>query len=324
MLTLIFPGQGSQFPGMGKFLWDNFKMAKESFEEASEALSLDMKKLCFDSSEADLALTENTQPAILNVSIACFRVLKSQMNLQISALAGHSVGEYAALVAADSLPFSTALKAVRYRGQVMQSAVPVGVGGMAAVIGLENSIVDEICKWTLENVPLNVAPKILSAANYNCPGQVVISGSKACIDWLKENYNPPEDKTHFPKKLKMIPLNVSAPFHCAMMKPAENKMRQFLANAEFLDAKIPVSQNFTSRLTYKKEDLKENLIRQVSAPVLWTQSMLELKNQNLTQFIECGAGKILQGLLKKIDPSFQVWTTQDLNEIKDLEAKFGH
>lgn len=317
MSALLFPGQGSQHTGMGKFLFDNFKVAKETFEEASEALSLDIKKLCFEGSDSELALTENTQPAIVCVSVATQRVVKELVPTKASAVAGHSVGEYSAMVAAEVLNFADAIKAVRIRGQAMQQAVPVGQGSMAAVLGLESEQVKTVCEWAVQTSGLGP----LSPANYNSPGQVVISGSAKTIDWLKNNFDP-EKNPQLPKKLKMIPLTVSAPFHCEMMKPAEEKMKAVLNALPFKDAKIPVSQNFTSRLTYKAQDLRENLIKQISAPVLWTQSMIELRTQNLTTCIECGAGKVLQGLLKKIDPQFQVWTTTSLDEIKALEQAF--
>ncbi len=310
MASLLFPGQGSQSPGMGRYLFDRFKVAQETFSEGSDALNFDLKKLCFESDEKTLALTENTQPALLCVSTATFRVLKSEINLNPEAAAGHSVGEYAALVAAGSLTFSEAIKAVRLRGQAMQSAVPVGDGGMTAVLGLDDDQVRFLCDWAVKES--GFAP--LSPANYNSPGQVVISGSMKALNWLKDNFKAtvlPGDA----KRAKLIPLVVSAPFHCDLMKPAEKIMRAALNQLTFKDATFPVVQNFTAELVTKGDLLRENLIRQVSAPVLWTQSIKKISAQGITQGIECGHGKVLGGLVKKIDPALKIWSTQSAEDL---------
>lgn len=317
MFTLIFPGQGSQQPGMGRFLFENFKIAQETFDEASEALKQDLKKLCFEGSEADLALTENTQPALLLVSTATQRVLRKEYSLPVSAAVGHSIGEYAALVAGNAIRFDQAMRAVRARGQAMQNAVPVGQGGMVAVLGLEPEQVETLCNYVVKNS--GHAP--LSPANFNSPGQIVISGSQQAIDWLKGNFKPEVIFADAPKRAKLIPLVVSAPFHCAMMKPAEDKMREILSAMEFKKSDFPIIQNFHARAESEGVALRENLIRQVSAPVLWTQSMENLKALGHSQMIECGAGKVLQGLLKKIDPEFfKVMTTTTLEELKNIET----
>lgn len=315
MFHLIFPGQGSQQPGMGRFLYEQFPIAKECFEEASEAIKVDLKKLCFEGSESDLTLTHNTQPCLLTVSTATQRVLRQQYDIKISAASGHSIGEYAALVAADVLPFSTAVKAVRLRGEAMQSAVPVGNGGMAAVMGLNDDQARILCQYVVNKS--GFAP--LSPANFNCPGQIVISGSQKALDWMKTNLKAEEV---FPdvKRLKIIHLQVSAPFHCDMMKPAEDKMRNFLSEVQFTNAKFPIIQNYSAKAETSAEILKENLIRQVTASVLWTQSMQYALEQNWTKCIECGTGKVLQGLLKKIDSErFQVFNTNSLEDIENIE-----
>lgn len=315
MFHFIFPGQGSQQPGMGRFLFENFPIARTVFEEASDSLHLDLKKLCFDGSEADLSLTENTQPCLLTVSIATERVLTSQFNVKASVASGHSIGEYAALVSAGAIKFQDATQAVRIRGQAMQSAVPVGQGGMMAVLGLEPEQVEKLCAYAVENS--RTSP--LSPANFNCPGQIVISGSAKTLAWLKDNFKA---ETLFPdaKRVKLIPLQVSAPFHCEMMKPAEEKMRQVLNEIEFLNANFPVIQNFTAQTQVNAKDLRENLIRQVSAPVKWMQSMGLAQEKSWTTCIEMGTGKVLQGLLKKIDSeSFKVFNTNTLEDIENIE-----
>ncbi len=316
MFTLVFPGQGSQQPGMGRFLSENFKIAQETFEEGSEALKQDMKKLCFEGSEQDLALTENTQPALLLVSTATQRVLRSEFNVQVQSAAGHSIGEYAALVAAGVIRFDEAMRAVRTRGQAMQSAVPVGQGGMVAVLGLEPDQVEALCQYTVKNSGFGP----LSAANFNSPGQIVISGSMKAIAWLKDNFKPEVIFADAPKRAKLIPLTVSAPFHCEMMMPAEDKMREVLTSMEFKAAAFPIIQNFHAKAETDGAILRENLIRQVSGPVRWTQSMEVVKGLGHSQIIECGAGKVIQGLLKKIDPEFfKVMTTTSLEDIKTIE-----
>ncbi len=315
MFLFIFPGQGSQSPGMGRFLFDNFQVVKETFEEASEAIKLDLKKLCFEGSDSDLALTENTQPALLLVSTATQRVLRSQFGVHAVATAGHSIGEYASLVLADSIEFSQAIRAVKIRGQAMQSAVPVGLGGMAAVMGLEPNQVEQMCAWAVNES--KTGP--LNAANFNCPGQIVISGSQKTLDWLKLNFKA---EILFPdaKRVKLIPLQVSAPFHCDLMKPAEEKMRSVLTEMKFKDAQIPVIQNFTAKVETNADKLRENLIRQVSGSVRWMQSMELAKQNGWTQCIESGAGKVLQGLMKKIDSeAFSVFNTNSLEDIENIE-----
>jgi [acyl-carrier-protein] S-malonyltransferase len=316
-MMLLFPGQGSQQPGMGKFLHDNFKLAQETFEEASDTLQIDFKKLCFEGSEQDLALTENTQPCLLLVSTATQRVLTSQFGVKPNQAAGHSIGEYAALVAAGVLSFAPALRAVRIRGQAMQSAVPVGQGGMVAVMGLENAQVEKLCEYVVQESQHSP----LSPANFNCPGQVVISGSARCIEWLKTQFKV---ENLFPeaRRVKLIPLQVSAPFHCAMMKPAEEKMREVLTSIEFKNADFPIVQNFSAKAHTAGTELRENLIRQVSAPVRWTQSMefVKTKSSGVTLAFECGTGKVLAGLLKKIDSeAFRVFNTTNLEELENIE-----
>lgn len=312
MSAFVFPGQGSQSPGMGKFLFENFKVAAQTYEEACDSLNFNVKKLCFEGSEAELALTENTQPAIVCTSVAAYRVLTSEADLKPKTVAGHSVGEYAALVAAGVMSFSDAMKSVRLRGRWMQEAVPVGSGGMFAVLGLDETQAQFLCQWTVENS--GQGP--LSPANYNCPGQIVISGSQKSLDWLKANFKT-EILPGEPKRAKLIPLSVSAPFHCEMMRPAENQMRSHLEGVTFSDAKLDVIQNFHAKVETKSTAVRENLIRQICAPVLWTQTMQTFKTLGAQNVVECGQGNVLRGLFKKSDPEqFKLFGSSTMEEVQ--------
>lgn len=312
MSAFVFPGQGSQSPGMGKFLFENFKIAAQTFEEASDSLNVDIKKLCFNSSESDLALTENTQPAIVCTSVAAYRVLTTEAELRPKAVAGHSVGEYAALVAANVMSFSDAMISVRLRGRLMQEAVPVGSGGMFAVLGLDEPQAQFLCQWTVENSGF----KPLSPANFNCPGQIVISGSQRALDWLKSNFKA-EILPGEPKRAKLIPLSVSAPFHCEMMEPAESQMRAHLSSVRFSDAQLSIIQNFHAQVETQAAAIRENLIRQICAPVLWTQTMHTFKALEIKNVIECGQGNVLRGLFKKTDSEyFKLFGSSTLDEVQ--------
>ncbi len=316
MNAFLFPGQGSQSPGMGSFLYENFKTAKVTFEEASDAISIDLKKLCFTGSVEELALTENTQPALLTVSTATARVLTQDLGLKAEITAGHSIGEYASCVYSDVMSFKDAVRAVRVRGQAMQSAVPVGLGGMTAALGLTEEQVIFLCDWTKKLS--GYSP--LSPANYNCNGQIVISGSMKALDWLKANFKP-EALPGEPRRAKLIPLQVSAPFHCEMMRPAQERMRDFLHEIEFADSRISLIQNVNALAETNSARIKNNLIEQVSAPVKWTQSMETLKSMGVSRCFEVGNGNVLKGLLKKIDAEFfKVHTTSSFDDIKAIEV----
>lgn len=313
MFALLFPGQGSQQPGMGKFLVDQFKIAKETFEEASDAIAVDLKRLCFEGSVADLALTENTQPCLLTCSIATWRTVEKEFGAKGVVAAGHSIGEYGAMVATGAMPFRDAVKAVRVRGQAMQSAVPVGQGGMVAIMGLDEKQVGELCKHVVEKSGI----RPLSPANFNSPGQIVISGSQKAIDWMKTLKAEDIWPTN-PPRLKLIPLTVSAPFHCEMMKPAQDKMKSVLSDIQFKDSALPVVQNLDAKAHTQAAELRENLIQQVSGPVRWMQSMETIKAMGTGKCLELGTGKVLQGLLKKIDSEF--FTVFNTNSLEELET----
>jgi [acyl-carrier-protein] S-malonyltransferase len=324
MWAALFPGQGSQTVGMGRFLYENFAVARELFEEAGDTLKLDFKKLCFEGPESDLQLTENTQPALLLVSTVTFRVLQSLTTMPIKAAAGHSIGEYAAVVTAGGMSFVDGLRAVRIRGQAMQKAVPVGQGGMLAVMGLTEPQVIHLCDWAEKTSGL----KPIEPANFNAPGQIVISGSLELCDWLCNwlRTNPkPEIFAPESPRLKLIPLNVSAPFHCSLMKPAEQEMRRILTDIKFSDTNWPIVQNFTAQETKSADVVRENLILQVSGPVRWTQCAARLKELGIEQMIEFGAGRVLTGLAKKIDSSspspFNINSLEELKNLENILAK---
>ncbi|MBC7466606.1 MAG: ACP S-malonyltransferase [Bdellovibrio sp.] len=313
MLTFVFPGQGSQSVGMGDFLYKEFKICRDIFDEASEAINVDLKKLCFTGSESDLALTENTQPALLTVSTATARVLTTEFGIVPQATAGHSIGEYASFVLGSVISFSDAVKAVKLRGQAMQSAVPVGQGGMIATLGLNEEQVQFLCQWACKESGFSP----LSPANFNCDGQIVISGNANALNWLKENFKP-EILPGEAKRVKLIPLQVSAPFHCEMMKPAQDKMAAFFETIQVKNSTLPIVQNIHAKPETDANTLKKNIILQVSGAVKWTQTVQQLKEMNMSQIIECGNGSVLKGLFKKSDAEFfKVFST---NSLEDLNA----
>ncbi len=313
MWGALFPGQGSQQIGMGRFLVENFREARERFEEASDTLGQNFRKLCFEGPESDLALTENTQPALLLVSTCTFDVVQNVTGFQPDAGAGHSVGEYAALVAAQVLKFSDAMKAVRLRGQAMQRAVPVGEGAMCAVIGLDDEQTEKLCRWTEEKSGL----KPVAPANFNAPGQVVISGSAAAIEWLRKYLDVSIFESAETLRLRLIPLNVSAPFHCELMKPAETEMSDVLMNTVFAPAIWPVVQNYSATESTAPERLRTQLIAQISGAVRWTQCMQRLHGLGVRRAVEFGSGKVLSGLAKKIDST--PISTVNINSVDDLK-----
>jgi [acyl-carrier-protein] S-malonyltransferase len=317
MWGAVFPGQGSQSIGMGRFFFDNFQEARELFEEASDAAGISFKKLCFEGPESDLMLTENTQPALVLVSTVSFRVIRSVTEVPITATAGHSVGEYSACVAAEAIPFAQAIRAVQVRGQAMQRAVPVGEGAMFAVLGPSDEQVLELCAWVQKESGLSP----VEAANFNAPGQVVISGSSQALAWLKENIAQFKSAQAAPLgKIRLIPLAVSAPFHCSMMKPAEEEMREVLKSIAFQRARFPVVQNFSATETKDPQRLREELIRQISGSVRWTQCMQRLQSLGINHLIEFGSGKVLSGLAKKIDSdAFSTLNINSLDELKTFE-----
>lgn len=286
-IALLFPGQGSQFPGMGKELHDEFPAARKVFDEASEALSQDMAALCFRGTEEELRLTANTQPAIFTVSVAAFRALEEETGISPLCAAGHSLGEYSALAAAGVLPLRDAARVLRSRGRYMQDAVPVGEGAMAAVLGLDPGQVEEACRAA-------AGLGIVSPANYNGGGQVVISGAARAVSAACEAAKAAGAK-------KVIPLQVSGPFHCGMMRPAAERLAPELAAVEQGAFRFPVVANVTAAPYAEGAPAAETLVRQITAPVRWEESVRAMRRMGATAFLEVGPGKVLSGLVRRIE-----------------------
>lgn len=297
----LFPGQGSQHPGMGKALYDDFKISRLVFEEASDALNLDLKKLCFEGPESELRLTFNTQPALLTTSVAAWKVLEQETDKRPSVALGHSLGEYSALVAAGALSLADAIKTVRVRGLAMQEAVPVGTGGMVAVMGLSDEDVVKACDNLRDKMhnEEGLHESVLEPANFNSPGQVVVSGHSGALDYLKNNLKA-ED--YGVRRLRTIPLAVSAPFHCSLMKPAAARLQKQLDTVTFnKDLQFAVIHNVNAEANSRGEVVSQLLFDQMTSPVRWTQSIGKAIENGVSNFIEIGAGKVLTGLTKKIN-----------------------
>jgi [acyl-carrier-protein] S-malonyltransferase len=285
-LAFLFPGQGSQSAGMGKTLAASFPEAKQVFYEADQALGFPLSTLCFEGPEEELKKTENTQPALLTVSIAAFRVLCAK-GIRPDYVAGHSLGEYSALVAAGALSFSDAVRLVKKRGRYMQEAVPPGVGAMAALLKLPDGKLDAILCEASQG-------EIVSAANFNSPDQVVIAGHTAAVARAMELAKAAGAK-------RAVPLPVSAPFHCALMKPAQMRMGKELEAVSFADLQIPLVNNWHAAQVETAADARQGLFEQIPNSVRWVETIRHLSNKGVTHFVEVGAGAVLTGLLRNID-----------------------
>lgn len=304
MIAYVFPGQGSQFSGMGKDLSDNFAVARQVFEEANDALGFDLANLCHAGSEADLKLTANTQPAILAASIAALRVLEKEVEITPAFSAGHSLGEYSALVAAGVLDFAAAVKIVRLRGTFMQEAVPVGIGAMAAVMGMNAAVLDKICREA-------GGDEVVSPANYNGPDQIVIAGHAAAVERAVALA-----REQGAKRALLLP--VSAPFHSALMAPAAERLAEALEPLDVGMFRYPVVSNVEAVPCRDPERVKALLVEQVCAPVRWDESIQEMKRSQVDQFVEIGPGKVLSGLIKRIDRSATVANVGDCQSLLKL------
>ncbi len=299
-IAFVFPGQGAQYVGMGKRVYENFSEAREVFEEAAEVLGYSVADLCFNGPKEELNRTYRTQPCILTVSIATLRVIQ-QRGIEPEVVAGHSLGEYSALVAAEVIDFRDALLLTEKRGRFMQDAVPEGRGLMAAILGLGREQVDEIC--------LSVSSGYVAPANYNCPGQIVIAGEKEAV----------EEAISLAKEMgakRAVPLAVSAPSHCALMIDASKRLAEELKKIPFRPPRVPVVNNADAMFLNTVESIKASLIKQLDSPLLWEDSIRVIIDAGIKTFFEIGPGKVLTGLIRRIDPSVTVKNTDsDLNDI---------
>ena len=299
-VVFLFPGQGSQYAGMGRELADSFPVARKVFEEADGALGFSISQLCFSGPEEALKLTENTQPAILTASIAAYQVLE-QNGLCPNYVAGHSLGEYSALVASGALKFADAVRLVRKRGQYMQEAVPRGEGAMAAILGMRPGQVAEICRKATDGKAM--------PANLNSPEQTVISGDAAAVKSAVEQASAAGAK-------RAVMLPVSAPFHSELMRPAQERLQKDLRATEFSSLKSPLVTNVDAGVITNGAEAREALIRQVTLPVRWEESIRELIEQGATTFVEVGPGRVLSGLLRQIDRSVHSLNVEDVKSLQ--------
>lgn len=295
-LAFLFPGQGSQYPGMGRELAELYPIARSVFTEADKALGFSVSDLCFTGTEETLKLTANTQPAILSMSVAAYRVL-AEKGVRPDFVAGHSLGEFSALVAAGGLEFVDAVRLVRRRGEYMQSAVPEGIGAMAAILGLAPAQVAELCRKAADG-------QVVAPANLNSPEQTVISGDAAAVKRAVELASASGAK-------RAVMLAVSAPFHSVLMLPAAKRLEADLRAAKFHPLRVPLVTNADAEITADGDESRESLIRQVTLPVRWEESVRELIEQGVNTFVEVGPGRVLTGLLRQIDRSVHVFNVED-------------
>lgn len=306
-IAFVFPGQGSQYVGMGKELWENYDLVKELYEEASRTLHYDVMKMSFHGPKEELNKTYRTQPCILTASIAACRILTSR-GIIPDVVAGHSLGEYSAIVATGSLSFSDAVTLTERRGRLMQEAVPEGRGLMAAIIGLNRNAVDEVC--------LNVESGYVTPANYNSPGQIVIAGEKKAV----------EDAMKLAKSYgakRAVPLAVSAPSHCTLMVEASNGLAELLNAIEFLPLEFPVVNNADAMFLSSSEKIKISLIKQLNSPLLWEDSIRNIVDSDISTFIEVGPGRVLSGLIRRIHSSATILHVEDMESLGNTLRMLG-
>lgn len=302
--AIVFPGQASQYVGMGRELAEKYPIVDKTLDEADEALGLPIKKLCFEGPEEELTKTYNTQPAIMAVSIAFWRLLKEiKPKIKPAFFAGHSLGEYTALVASSVLEFPDAIRLVRKRGEWMQEAVPLGVGSMGAIMGLSVEEVERICSEVAFG-------EVLSCANINSPSQIVVSGHKSAVERALNLAKERGAK-------KVVELNVSAPFHCELMRVVGDKLWEEFQKLQFKDAEVPIVANVDAEPTTKSEEIKVKLRNQTFSPVKWADSVLRMIQEGVEVFIEVGPGKVLSGLIRSIDKNVKLFRVEDEKTLKE-------
>ena len=311
MSALLFPGQGSQIVGMGSEFYNNFDIVKKIFKDADEKLNYSISKLILNGPEDQLQLTQNTQPSILTVSFSIFKVLKEEFNFDFNTFnyfAGHSLGEYSALVCSESLKFEDALYLLYERGKAMQEAVPVGKGSMLAILGAKIKDISDLLNSLKEK-------GVCEIANDNADGQVIVSGDKDSIvsfqSLLKE------------KKIKSIPLKVSAPFHCSLMKSAADKMRDKIKNTNFRSPTHSILSNVTAKIEKNPENIKKLLIDQIFSTVKWRETIINISNEGVSNFVEIGPGKVLTGMVKRTVKNVNCFSINSIDDIKNLKNEFN-
>jgi [acyl-carrier-protein] S-malonyltransferase len=307
-VAFLFPGQGSQYPGMGRELAEAFPCTHRVFEEADRAAGFALSKLCFDGPAEELQLTANTQPAILAASVAAAEVLREK-GVRADYVAGHSLGEYSALVVAGALRLGDAVRLVRKRGQYMQEAVPVGRGAMAALLGMEVAAVEALCREAGQG-------EVVSPANLNSPGQVVVAGHAPAVARVVELAKACGAR-------RAVLLNVSAPFHCALMQSAQERLAQDLEAAQIADPQIPLVNNVDAQVVRSALAVRDGLKRQVTSPVRWEESMRVLRTQAVELFVEVGPAKVLTGLLRQIDRQAESLHVEDVASLNEVLARLG-
>lgn len=307
MIAFVFPGQGSQYVGMGKKISDAYPEAKEVFSLAGDILNWDIEKLCFEGPIDQLSQTQFTQPAILTTSIAIYQAFKKVSSISPRWVAGHSLGEYSALVAAGGISIESAIKLVARRGKLMQEAVAEGKGSMTAILGLERSVVELICK---ELASIGV----VSPANYNSLEQIVIAGECKAVEAASKKASEMGAK-------RIIPLNVSVPSHCILMESAGNELRKEIEKVPFTDLRIGLINNVGAKEIRKKDDILPSLVRQISSPLLWVDSIVYLTSQGVKAFVEFGPGRVLSGLIKRIDRNVEVLSVEDPETLEKTSSR---